>query len=573
MSIIKIMDLIIALTLILAAALIGGLVAQKLKQPTVLGYLLAGIVAASLADGSFLKKEILTSLSEIGIAFLMFSLGIEFSFKRLTRVRQVALWGGIIQILLVILFGTLFFPRFGFDFYSSLFLACCFSLSSTAIVTKILFERGEIDSLPGEIMVGWLLVQDLAVLPIILILPKLTLAIGGTWLGIVLAIVKAAIFLFLVSFLGKAVVPKIFDQIAKINSREIMLLAIVGLVLLAALGTFSAGLSFALGAFLAGVILSETTQNHAIFSETRPLRDIFSIVFFVFLGMMLSPSFFLAHITKIVLISAVVILFKLIVVTALVFYLGYHTKTAFIVGMGLIQIGEFSFVLSRLGITEGLINDQVYSYIISVALLTIVLTPFLFSLAPNLYRQIRKRSEKLPRLYNYVFVRFDHRVKPEKLLLKDHVVICGFGRVGSGLGKALQMSQIPYVVVDYDFKVISLLKEEEVPVIYGDPSDIDVLKQAEVGSSKAVVIAIPDWPTRQIVIQNALKINPKVNIICRTHHEEEIPSLKALGVKTVVQPEFEASLSIIHHLLHTFGVSEPVLAERIKKVKAQYLSG
>lgn len=562
------MDFALALTLVLVAAFIGGLLAKKLRQPAILGYLLAGIVVGVLASRVLVEKEVISSLAEISVAFLMFSLGIEFSLKRLTRVRQVALWGGGIQILSVLLLGTILFPRFGFDFYSSLFLAACFSLSSMAVVTKILSERGEIEGLPGEIMVGWLLVQALAVLPMIFILPKVAL---GLWFSVFLAILKAVTFLALVVFLGKAVVPKIFDRLAKTASREILLLALVGLVSLVVLGTFSLGLSFALGAFLAGLVLSEVCQNHAIFSQIKPWRDIFLIFFLVCLGMMLAPTFFASHLGQIIGVSVVVVIVKLLVVTLLVLYLGYHTKTAFLVGMGLSQVGEFSFILARLGILENLISEDVYSFVISVAVLTIILTPFFFSLAPRIYNRARKWSAKrLPKLYSLVFTRFDERIKSKEISLKDHVVICGHDRVGSWLGRALGMSQIPQVVVDYNFKVVSQAKEREIPVVYGDPADIDVLKKAGVREARAIVIAIPDSLSKRLVIGHVLTLNPKAKLICRAHREEEIPQLKALGVKIIIQPEFEAFLSMVCQILQAFGFESQEVVSKIKRIKIEH---
>jgi len=413
-------------------------------------------------------------------------------------------------------------------------------------------------------MGGWLLVQALAVLPMIFILPKIA---QGLWLSVFLAILKAALLLFLVVFLGQAVVPKILDKAAKTSSREILLLAIAGVVLLVVLGTFSLGLSFVLGAFLAGLILSQSAQNHAIFSEIKPLRDVFSIVFFVSLGMMLAPSFLFSHLGQIIGLSLLAGVIKLLVVTLLVLYLGYHTKVAFLVGMGLVSVGEFSFILARLGLLENLITHDAYSFIISVAILTTAATPFFFSLAPQVYNKVRKWSaKKQPKLYSLVFTRFDKRTKSDEVSLKNHVVICGLGQV-AWLSQALKMSEIPQVVVDYDFKAIDQAKQKEIPAIYGDPADIDVLKKAGVGEAKAVVIALPDSRTQQLVIGHVLTLNSRADIICQTRYEQQIPRLKALGVKTIIQPEFEAFLSILSRILQAFGLPKEEGAEKIKRVK------
>ncbi|MFZ5366275.1 MAG: cation:proton antiporter [Patescibacteria group bacterium] len=559
------------LLLVLSLAFFGGLLAKKLRQPLILGYVLSGVTIGSLAVSAIKGKAELETLSEIGVALLLFSLGIEFSFARLTKVREVAFWGGLIQILTCIFLGILIFPRFGFDFYSSLFLASCFSLSSTAVVTKILFEKGELDSLSGEIMVGWLLIQDLAVLPMLLILPKIAVLESISFWQIPLVIIKVGLLLFLVLILGRLIVPKILDRVAETNSREILLLSVVALCLTSAFGTYALGLSFALGAFLAGLIISESSQNHAIFSEIRPLRDIFAIVFFVTLGMMLAPSFLFSHLGQIILLSLVVIGIKLLVVAALVLYLGYHSKTAFLVGVGLVQVGEFSFVLSRVGISQGLITSEIYSYVLSVALLTIILTPFFFNFGPKIYARARKlTSVRFPKIYSLVFAQFDRREVLEELPLEGHVVICGYGRVGSWLGRACQIAEIPFIVIDFNHQVVSELKEKGIPVVYGDPADLDVLDYAQVDKARVIVIAIPDRHTQELVIGNSLTLNPKINIICRSHFEEDQKRLKALGVKNIIMPEFEASLSIIHRILQDFGISKEEVSGKIKRIKLEH---
>lgn len=567
------MELASALFFLFLAAFLGGFIAKKIKQPLVLGYVMAGIIIGTLAFRFFAGQEAVKSLAEIGVALLMFTLGIEFSFTRLKRIKEVVVWGGLIQILFTILLGLLILPKFGFDFYSSLFMASAFSLSSTAIITKLLSERGELDSLPGEIMIGWSVIQDLAVLPMLAILPKIVSETGQIQ-SIILSVVEAGGLLFLVIFLGRGIIAKVLDRVAKINSRELLLLAVVAFCLAAAFGTYWLGLSFALGAFLAGLMVAESSQNHAIFSELRPLRDVFAIIFFVSLGMMITPSFILSHLVAIVGLVALVLLVKFLIVIGLVLYLGYHTKTAFLVAIGLVQVGEFSFILARTGLNQGLIEPEIYSYIIAVALFSIVFSPFLFNLAPKIYTQARKlTSQKFPRIYSLIFTRFDHRQAEEELPLENHVIICGYGRVGGWLGRALEMASIPFVVVDYDFNIVNTLKEKGIPVIYGDPGDLDVLNMAKVAKAKLAIIAIPDRNTQELIIGNCQTLNPKLEIICRSHFEEDQPRLKALGVKTIIQPEFEASLSIIHRLLQAYGLDKEEVANNIKRVKIEHGMG
>ncbi len=564
------LNLIFDLFLVLALAFLGGFIAKKLRQPLILGYVLGGLILGRLVFNFIQRKTELENLAEIGIALLLFSLGIEFSFAKIYRVKKIAFFGGIIQIAFFILLGVLIFPRFGFDLYSSLFMACCFSLSSTAVVTKILFERGEIDSLPGEIMVGWLLVQDLAVLPMLLILPKMAFLESISIFQFLLIILKIGL-LFLFIFFGRFVIPKILDLVMAVNSREILLLSVIFLCLFSAFGTYELGLSFALGAFLAGFLVSESSQNHAIFSEIRPLRDVFSIIFFVTLGTIINPSFLLFHFWQILTLAFLVIFLKFLIVSSLVLYLGYHSKTAFLVGVGLVQVGEFSFILSKMGISQNLIPEEIYSYILSVSLLTIVLTPLFFNLAPKFYSFLKKTTSlKFPKLYSLVFAGFDRRQGLDDLPLENHVVICGFGRVGSWLGRACEMAGIPFIVVDFNHQVVFDLRRRGIPVVYGDPADLEVLDFAQVDRAKIIVIAIPDSHTQELVITNALTLNPQINIICRSHFEKDQLRLKSLGVKTIIMPEFEASLSIIHRILQSFGFDKEEISGKIKRIKLEH---
>ena len=566
------LSLVWTVAIVCGLAFLGGFLAKKLKQSTIIGYLLAGILLGSWAINYLQAGQILSGLAEIGVAFLMFTIGLELSLKRLYRVRDIVLWGGILEILGVIFLGVLVLPLFGFDFYSSLFMAAAFSLSSTAVVVKILSERGELDTLHGEIMLGWLLIQDLAVLPMIVILPAVAGVGNGGWGELVLSVIKAIGFLTVAILLGKNVLPFVIGKIADLKSRELLLLAVVAICLFLALASAALGLSIALGAFLAGIIISETSERHAIFSQIRPLRDIFAILFFVSLGMFLTPKFLLVNFLPILGLSLGVIFFKFLIILILTFYLGYHARTGILVSFGLVQVGEFAFILASLGLNRGLIDSYLYSLILSVTTLTLLLTPGLIFLAPKFYLRLRKISQKhFPKLYQYLFTRYDSsRPLAAGLALENHVVICGHGRVGSWIARALRMLGIPFIVIDYDHQVINLLKKEGIPALYGDPADIDVLDYAQVDKAKVVILAIPDEITQEIVVTNCQNLNSEVKIISRIHHASDQSRLKALGVASIIQPEFEAALSIIHRSLHFFGIDKEEIAKKIKRIKIEH---
>ncbi|MCX6726079.1 MAG: cation:proton antiporter [Candidatus Shapirobacteria bacterium] len=561
--------LVVWLGLILTIAFLGGFLAKKAKQPTVVGYLLAGFLISLVTSKFIQAKDLISFLSEIGIALLMFTLGLELSLDYLKKVKTIAVWGGLIQILLVIIAAIFIFPRFGFDFAASLFMGCAFAMSSTAIVVKILTEKGEIDTLPGEIMLGWLLVQDLAVLPMMVILPVMLGANISFW-SFSLDLLKSVAMIFGVLFIGRKLAPKFISWVADFGSRELLLLAVVALCLLMAVLTSALGLSLALGAFLAGLVISKTSENHAIFSEIRPLRDLFSIIFFVSLGMFLNPYFLISHFWLVLSVSLIVLVFKFIVVTILTLYLGYHAKTAILVGLGLIQAGEFAFILARFGLNGSLINEETYSLILSVALITILVTPWAMNAAPKFYFLLQRTTKKWPHLNQYLFAKKEHLPEKEGLDLTEHVVICGHGRVGSWLARALELLEIPYVVIDYNHQIITELKSKGVQALYGDPADIDVLDYAQVDRAKVVVVAIPDQATQEIVVTNCQNLNPNIKIISRIHQKEAFSRMKTLGVISLIQPEFEGALSIIHRVLQIFGVDKEEIAGKIKRLKIEH---
>lgn len=564
------------LILVLTTAFLGGFLAKKLRQPLLTGYILGGVLVGAVVARFTQFSPGLTTLSEIGVALLMFTLGLEFSWTRLRRIGFGIVLAAITQILLVILLFIFLLPNFGFDFYSSLFLGSCFSLSSTAVVVKILNDRGELETLPGELSTAWLLIQDLAVLPMIVLLPALApnltqeVNLLKTLPFLAASLFKVVIFFFLVVFLGRKLVPFFTTKIAKTHSRELLLLAVVSFCLVLAFGTASLGFSFAFGAFLAGLLIAEIGIAQAIFAEVRPLRDVLAVIFFVSLGFLLSPEFLFVNLNKIFSLAFLIILLKLLVVGGLILYLGYHSKAAFFVGVGLTQVGEFAAVLGQAGLKTKVISSEVYFLIISVTLLTLIVTPWLIGMAPWIYRQLK--NSRWPFLPAF-FTRFDKKPFAEELPFADHVVLLGYGRVGKYIGRALEMAKIPFVVVDYNQRLIKELKDKGLNGVYGDPAEIDVLDFAQVDRAKAVVIAIPDRQTQAMVIANVQTLRPGIKIICRTHHEEDQAELRALRVETIIQPEFEASLAIINKLLSDFGLNPEEIDGKIKRLKIEHGMG
>lgn len=568
-------SVIFELAVILFTAVISGTIAKRLKQPVILGYLIGGVIVGTLTGiGSSAKSEIAV-FAELGIALLMFLLGIEFSFRRFRRVGSLVVWGATIQILLTMLLSTFVFRYLGLDFYSSLFLGTVFSLSSTAVVVKILSEQGLISTLHGQISVGWLLVQDLAVLPIVILLPAIVasnreVTTSGSLLTLAVAIAKGIGYVTIILFAGKYIISYIFNYISK-NSRELLLLCAFALCILLSGFTQQAGLSFALGAFLAGILVSNTKFMQAVFSEARPLRDLFSTVFFVSLGFLINPSYILGSWQTVIILVVIILILKFLIVFGLTFTFGYHSKIAFITAVSLVSVGEFAFVLGQLGVSQHLITESVYSLILSVAIITILLTPPLIKNSSKLYNFLYPYARKLYFLRSF-FERkkgqfFDYEEK-----LTNHIILLGYGRVGKYIGRALEMESIPFVVIDYNMFVVDKLLDKGANAIYGDPSNLDLLKMVGGRNARAVIIAIPDLETQEAAITNALTLNKNIKIYARTHYEEDQATLKSLGATYIIQPEFEASLALIHKLFDDLGISEKEEKAKTIRLKIEHSS-
>jgi CPA2 family monovalent cation:H+ antiporter-2 len=563
--------------IILTTAFVFGYFAGKIKQPPVIGYIAGGAVVAFF--GGKLTTQATSTLVDFGVILLMFTLGIEFSFKRLIRVKNIVFLGAISQ---VVLFSVVFTFILGIflhiDYFQAVFLALSFSLSSTAIVVKLLFDKGESDTLYGEILTGWLLVQDLLVIPIWILMPAIWQSINagsttfiGVFSSVLFAMLKAGFILYLVYWFGKKIVPLYLGKIAKTGERELFLIAVV--LLISILGSLVswAGLSPALGAFFAGLLVSETSQNHAIFAEIRPLRDILSIIFFVSLGLLFNFSFLIANLSLILILVVLAVAFKFVIVGFLMVYFRYHTKTVYLTSLGLITIGEFAFILGRFGLDQQYISVSSYNILLSVSALTMIIGPLAISLGSRSYHLIRNLVRKSsPFAYEKFFTKLDQENKfDEELPFNNHIVICGHGRVGRHISKTLDMADIPYVVVDYNQKVVHELKKHGANVIYGDPSDVEVLDYAQVDKAKVVVVAVPDRHTQEMIIQNSLFLNKNIIIICRSHFDEDRQRLYALGAHAIVQPEFEAAVHMSGVLLNLYKCPKEEISVYLNKIRKE----
>ncbi|MBZ0263482.1 cation:proton antiporter [bacterium] len=539
------------IVIIVVAGLLGGLVARLLKQPFIIGYILSGILIGPNAAG-LLSSDIheIEMLAEIGVALLLFAIGLEISLEALKPVRNIALIGTPIQMLLTIAFGLGIGRYFALDWQASLWLGAMLSLSSTMVLLKTLINQGWMGTLSSRVMVGMLIVQDLAIVPLMIILPQMNNAQAGLpLLGISLA--KAAVFLFVMIFLGKRIIPIILKYIARSNSRELFLLSITALGLGIGYGTYLLGLSFAFGAFVAGLVLSESDYGHQALSDIIPLRELFGLLFFTSVGMLFEFNFLVEHWDKVLLLTIFVVLGKGTIFWSIARVFKYVNVVPFAVALGLFQVGEFSFVLARVGLTSGGVSHDLYALVLTTAIITMMATPLLSSLTTPIYRWYKTKQQTIPL----------ESINLSTHTLKDHIIIAGAGRVGLNIAVVLQRLGIRYVMIELNYRGIEAAKEEGHPVLFGDAAHEVVLEAAGIEHARLLMNTVPSIVNSITIAKLSKKANPNLHIIARAAGTDHMNNLYELGVYEVVQPEFEASLEMTRQaLLHYDYTASSILS-------------
>ena len=545
------------IAIILVAALLGGLIAQRLRQPLILGYIVAGIFVGPYTGGITVTQiHDVELLAEIGVALLLFALGLEFSFATLAPVRNIALAGTLLQILLTIGFGYLLGGLLGWGSYESLWFGSLVALSSTMVILKTLQAQGSMGTLASRLMLAMLIVQDLAVVPMMIILPAFqNLAAGLPTLGF--AILKAAAFLAAMVFVGIRLMPAVLKRVAAWNSRELFLIAVMALGLGIGYGTYLLGLSFAFGAFVAGMVLSESEYSHQALSDVIPLRDVFAMLFFVSVGMLLDPAFLLEHWTTVALLIVGVGLGKAVIFTAVTWGFGYRGVTPLAVGFGLFQIGEFAFVLARVGVNSGALTQATYSLVLATAVMTMVLTPLAQRVPTILYQQwSRLRGTTAGAATNL----------PTEGL-HSHIIIAGYGRVGRYVAEVLHRFQSPFVVIEQDQYVLERIQAAGLPVIYGDAGSEVILEAARLPEARLLLVTTAAASDIEQIVRQARRLRPNLHIVTRARDLAQLQELQAHGVYEVVQPEFEAGLEIVRQALLHLDVAAGTIQELTDTVR------
>lgn len=557
------------LAIVLALALLGGGIALRLRQPVLLGYIAVGAAAGPYSFGLVHDLAQVRALAEIGVALLMFALGIHLRLAELRQVQRVAVFGGAAQIIATMFIGVALGQLLGWDMTTSIYFGALIALSSTMVALKILTERGELDTLHGRVAMGILIVQDLSVVPLMVLLPTLAKPPEGLGLALAVAVVKAALLLAGTFYLGTRAVPWLLFRVAATKSRELFLLAIVSLCLGIAIVAYFLGLSFAFGAFIAGLILSESEFGHQALGEILPLRDLFAVLFFISIGMLVNPVFVIGNLGTVLLVVAVVLVGKFVICSAITRAFGYSGQVALYVGLVLVQMGEFSFVIVKAGMEEGIVSDFLYSLTITVALITIVLSAPVLSLGPVMWRAF----STTPGLRRLISETPASAVESPGHSLSHHVVLCGYGAVGRSLAAALEMRSFRYFVIDYDPYVVMELRQRGVPCVYGDAANPTVLAQANLSRARVLAITLPDPFATEQVIRNALAVNPRLDVIARAHTGSHMELLRNTGATEVVEPKFEAGLEIIRHTLHRYGLSSLEIMALVHGMRQRHYRG
>ena len=541
--------LVVDLVLVLVIALIGGMIARRLGQPVVLGYITAGILVGPHTPGYSVDREQVELLANVGVAFLMFALGVEFSFSELLRVRNTALIAGGLQIPLTIVLGGIAGYLTGWTWQASLLLGGAFALSSSIFALTLLIKRGDIGAPHGRVTLGLMVVQDLALIPMIALLPVLSGDSGNAGAALLTSISIAIVALFLVIFLGTKLAPRILYTAARTESRELFLITVVLIALGTALASEKAGLSLALGAFLAGLVVSESEFDREVLSEIAPLRDLFATLFFVAIGMLLVPSDIADDAPLVVGLLVTLVVGKTLITGGALLAGGADHRTAVLCATVVAQMGEFSFVLASEGRAANIIDTNQYGLILAVAVGSIIVTPFATHAAPPLVAI----AGFLPGIASRESDLWLANDRPATLT--QHVVICGYGRVGAVLGDALERRGFGYTVIELNPGIVRQLRARGITAFYGDAGSDAVLLHAGVDQARALVVTTPDLVSSPAAIRHARRLNPTISIITRAMATGDMRVLRSAGADEIIQPEFEAGLECVRYVLREFGVS------------------
>lgn len=535
---------------------------NRIKIPSIVGFLIAGTIIGPHGLGIVKDIHSIEMLAEIGVVLLLFTIGIEFSLAKLMRMKKAVLVGGGVQVLLTIALTALAVYIVSGNVNRSVFFGFLIALSSTAIVMKLLAEKGETDSPHGRVMIGILIFQDLCVIPLMLLTPSLT-SEGINIMDISVKMGKAILIISIVLLSARWAVPGLLHQVVHTKSRELFIVTIILICLGIALLTSQFGLSLALGAFLAGLVISESEYAHQATSDILPFKDSFIGMFFVSVGMLMDIGYMSDNCLKIAI--AVTLIFGLKVLTGIVSALvaGTPLRASIHAGLGLAQIGEFSFVLASAGKIAGIITDDFYQVFLSSSVVTMVLTPFVLNVSPYVSawittRRLIKRAVRLRKVS-------EAEGYPKKR--HDHVIIIGFGLNGRNLARVLKEAEIPYVVLELNSDTVREMKKKGEPIYYGDGTSLEILRKLGIEKARLFVVAISDPSSTRRIVSIARHENRDIYIIVRTRYVAEVDDLRALGADEVIPEEFETSIEIFSRVMLKYNFPNNVILDMVEKIR------
>lgn len=522
---------------------------HKYRIPAIVGFLITGVLTGPHGFGLVQNHDDIEILAEIGVILLLFTIGIEFSFKTLVRVRRTVFLGGGLQVMLTIVFAMIIFWLLGNDLNQSVFMGFLAALSSTAVVLRVIQEKGEVNTQYGQTATGILIFQDIAIVPMILFIPLLAGTNEKSLLSFLWILLKAIIVIVIALASARYLIPKLLHHIIKTRSKELFLLTIFVIVFAVAWLTYVAGLSLALGAFLAGLIISESDYSHEAFGNIIPFRDIFTSFFFVSIGMLLDVQYVLQNPVLIIAVSIGVIFLKTIITGFVAFILGLPFRTTVLVGLVLSQVGEFSFILSQDGLKQNLISDSYYQLFLAVAVISMALAPIIINFSPKL----ADIAEKMPLPKNF---RKGHKpvIQASVPKLENHLLIVGLGVHGMHLVRAARHANIKFLAIDNDPETVRKAQKDNIPIIFGDGANETVLRQSMVKRAEAVVITVGDPAGIFRITELVRKINPSCYLIVRTKYIADLENLYNLGANEVIPEEFETSVEIFSKVLNKYLV-------------------
>ena len=545
-----------------SAALALGYVAERVRIPALVGYLLAGIVIGPATPGFVADVHIASQLSEIGIMLLMFGVGLHFAPDDLLAVKRIAVPGALVQMLLTTALGMTLAAYWGWSVGGGLIFGLALACASTVVLLKSLEARGQMDTMSGRIALGWLVVQDLATVLVLVLLPPLATALGGPalegpaqplWMTLGQTLLQVSAFIALMLVVGRRLLPWLLALVARTGSRELFTLSVVATAIGIAYGASALfSVSFALGAFFAGSVMRESEFSHRAAEESLPLRDAFSVLFFVSVGMQVSPMVLLEQPLRVLAVVAVIVLGNGLASLVLVLVLRYPLNTALTIAAGLAQIGEFSIILAGLGLSLGLLPQEGMSLVLAGVLISIALNSFFFRAVEPLRRWVLARSELARRLEQRQDPTAELPLSTERKYLEGQVVLVGYGRVGQRIASALQANAIPFVVAEQNRSLVEDLRQRGIAAVSGNAADPAVLVQAHIARAAMLVIATPDPLLVRKLADTALALNPAIEIVVRTHSEEEQQTLRRDGVGLVFFGEEELARGMSSHVLQRF---------------------